>query len=300
MTIKEINEYEHRLFNVYSGILFNYQEFAPSGKEVEITYDFNCPEYKTLIEKYSIDKIAGKGTAFQRAKRLMHWMAPKLTHKSNYDNHVPCNALDLLEYSLNQPDHGINCLNKAKILTECCLAMGIYARRVLILPYSPYDGDSHVVTEIYDDQEGKWIMLDPTVDGYFVGEDRTPLSVLELRDKLAHQHFATCVKAAARHTELLDPYTWPRTWFYAWVQTYFCKNLFYLKADVYNGFGGERNNIWFLPAGYDLRKNEFAHADYCHILYPDEEGFWEKRREELKTKPAPVPSDISLLTAPPQ
>lgn len=42
-----------------------------------------------------------------------------------YDNHIPCDALHLLEFSYEQPDHGINCRNKSKILAECCLALGI-------------------------------------------------------------------------------------------------------------------------------------------------------------------------------
>ena len=191
MTEKEAFETEQRVFDIYSGILINNQEFAGSGETAEITYDFDCPEYKTLIEKYGIDKIAGEGTAFQRGVRLMHWMAPKLTHKSNYDSHIPVNALDLLDYSLGRPERGINCLNKSKILAECCLAVGIYARRVSILPYSPYDGDNHVVTEIFDEDMGKWVMLDPTTDGFFVDEEGGILSVLELREKFARQDFAT-------------------------------------------------------------------------------------------------------------
>ena len=150
MTDQENLQVQQNLFDIYSGILFNNQAFADSGETAEITYDFTCPEYKALIEKYGIDGIAGEGPAFERGVRLMHWMAPRLTHKGDYDNHVPFNSLDLLEYSLDKPEQGINCRNKSIILTECCLALGIYARRVYIMPYSPYDGDNHVVSEIYD------------------------------------------------------------------------------------------------------------------------------------------------------
>ncbi len=53
--------------------------------------------------------------------------------------------MKLLTYSFENDEHGINCLNKAKILAECCLALGIFARRVFIHPFSPFDFDSHVV-----------------------------------------------------------------------------------------------------------------------------------------------------------
>ena len=139
MTKKELkqiqNEVSQQSLGIYAGILFNNQIFS-EGNDDEIVYNFDCPELITLKEKYNLEEIAGKGTDFKKAKRVLHYLAPRLTHSSWYDNHVPCNSLDLLEYSLNNPEQGINCLNKAKILEECCLALGIYARRVRIMPYS--------------------------------------------------------------------------------------------------------------------------------------------------------------------
>ena len=182
MTRKEWNELNEERLRIYSGILFHNQTFAEGNPDAQIRYDFSCPEFVTLRETYDLERIAGKGSDFARAKRLLHHLAPRLHHSSWYDNHVPCNALDLLEYSFGKPDQGINCLNKSKTLAECCLALGIYARRVSIMPFSPYDFDNHVVTEIYDRELKKWIMLDATTDGYFVDENKTPLSLLEMQE----------------------------------------------------------------------------------------------------------------------
>ena len=102
-------------YNTNRGILCNNQRFQ-RGKMQHIRYEFDCPEYKELQEKCGIDKIAGRGTDLQRSVRLMKYLTPRLTHSAWYDNSLPCNALTLLDYSLNQPEHGINCLNKAKIL----------------------------------------------------------------------------------------------------------------------------------------------------------------------------------------
>ena len=190
-------EVSQQSLDIFSGILFNNQLFK-EGNNKKITYNFDCPEFKTLKEKYNLEDIAGKGTDFRKAKRLLHYLAPRLTHSSWYDNHVPCNALDLLEYSLNNKEQGINCLNKSKILQECCLAIGIYARRVCIMPFSPYDFDNHVVTEIFDRKLNKWIMLDPTTDGIFVDENKMPLSLLEIREKFANDKFVTYVKSTDR------------------------------------------------------------------------------------------------------
>lgn len=157
------------LYNVYRGILRNNRSFQP-GKSTAVEYRMDCPEYADLLKKYPFEKIAGKGTDLQRAIRVLKYLSPKLTHSPWYDGHVDCNALALLDYSLDKPEQGINCLNKAKILEEVCLALGIYARRVRFLPYSPFDFDCHVVTEIYDRSQEKWYMLDPTTNGYLVDE----------------------------------------------------------------------------------------------------------------------------------
>lgn len=295
MTEKEAFETEQRVFDIYSGILINNQEFAGSGETAEITYDFDCPEYKPLIEKYGIDKIAGEGTAFQRGVRLMHWMAPKLTHKSNYDSHIPVNALDLLDYSLGRPERGINCLNKSKILAECCLAVGIYARRVSILPYSPYDGDNHVVTEIFDEDMGKWVMLDPTTDGFFVDEEGGILSVLELREKFARQDFATfavCTEDLSDLRKLRDRHMEDNA--------YYCKNLFRLLVDGYNGFGGGKLDLKFIPVGYDLKRNMIANAEYRIRKFPGCEESARKWIAKIEAEPDPVPAEPALLAAPPK
>ena len=182
MTDQEYMDQAKTLFDIYSGILFNFSAFVP-GEPADLTYGLHCPEYKTLLEKYPVAQIAGEGGDFERARRLLHHLASRLRHDSMYDNHIPCDALHLLEFSYEQPDHGINCRNKSKILAECCLALGIYARRVWLMPFSPYDSDCHVITEIYDRQMKKWIMLDPTSGGYFVDEDGIPLSPPEIRDR---------------------------------------------------------------------------------------------------------------------
>lgn len=272
MTEKELQT-ERRVFNIYSGILFNYPDFQP-GLDADITYDFDCPEYQTLREKYGLDKLAGKGGAFERARRLLHHFAPRLTHSPYYDNHVRCDALSLLEYSYERPDQGINCLNKAKILAECCLAEGIYARRTGMMPLSPYDNDNHIVTEIYDPAMSKWIMLDPTTDGYIVDGQGDPLSVLEVREKFARQEFATLVTCAERKNDLKklrDKH--------AALNTYYCKNLFWLSVDPCNGFGPREKALKFLPVGYDMKRSWIRSLEHRLEALPE----WGLSPEETKT-----------------
>lgn len=304
MTKREQLETERRVFDIYSGILVNNLRFRP-GPAVPPVYDFDCPEYGTLREKYSLDKLAGKGSAFQRAKRMLHHFAPRLTHLSYYDNHVPCDALSLLEYSYERPDQGINCLNKAKILAECCLAVGICARRVGIMPYSPYDGDNHVVTEIYDPKLGKWVMLDPTTDGWFVDESGGPLSILEIRERFAHRRFTTFAASTDQKGDLRR--LWDR---HMDLNTYFCKNLFWLSVDQYNGFGDKKARFLFIPDGYDLERNQAASLEYRlgilreQALSPEDERSLEQQFQdalkELQAEPKKPCHDAAVLAAPPE
>ena len=264
MTRKETQQIARQVLDVYNGILFHNREFE-GGNGEEFVYEFDCPEFEELRDKYDLVKIAGKGSDFARAKRLLHYLAPRLTHATWYDNHIECNALRLLEYSLNNPEQGINCLNKSKILAECCLAVGIFARRVSIMPFSPYDFDNHVVAEIYDRSLEKWIMLDPTTDGYFIDEAKNPLSLLEMREKFANAEFITYVSA----TDSLKDIKKLRDK-YRITNTYICKNLFYFKAEQYSTFGEKKRYVYFVPRNYSIKATEQANLNYRIANLPAE------------------------------
>lgn len=186
-------ESPYQIYVMESGILKNNLEFK-EGQYTDFTYDFDNEEYPELLSKYNIDIIAGKGSEFQKALNLMNEFAPRLYHKSNYDNSVEMNAISLLEYSLGNRKQGINCRSKAQILNEMCLALKIYSRKVWIMPYSSYDNDCHVINEIWDSELNKWIMLDITNNEYWVDENGNPLSILEIRKKGALREFCTPVK----------------------------------------------------------------------------------------------------------
>lgn len=293
MTKKEMQGIAQQMLDVYRGILFQHQAFE-NGNTEDIIYEFDCPEFEELRNQYGLLRIAGKGSDFTRAKRLLHDLAPRLAHSSWYDNHIECNALRLLEYSLDHPEQGINCLNKSKILAECCLASGIYARRVRIMPLSPYDFDNHVVTEIYDRALEKWIMLDPTTDGYFIDEAKTPLSLLEMRSKFANAEFITFVHSTdslkdiqrlrARHLD---------------TNMYICKNLFYFEVEQYSTFGEKDRHLLFVPLHHEIKKTKQANLKYrLDNLSAEHEAFrksLEERMQKLMQSQEPQKTDIQVM-----
>lgn len=293
MAKKEMQEFAQSMLDVYRGILFHNQEFE-GGNGEKISYDFACPEFEELRNKYDLAEIAGEGSDFAKAKRLLHYLAPKLTHSPWYDNHIACNALRLLEYSFDDPEHGINCLNKSKILVECCLALGIYARRVRIMPYSPYDFDNHVVAEVYDKTLGKWIMLDPTTDGYFIDETKTPLSLLEMRSKFANGEFITFV----RSTDVLREISKLRRK-YLHTNMYICKNLFYFQVEQFSCFGERGGYLYVVPLHYAVKQTKQANLQYRLDNLPAAYDDVRKRLEEsvlcLEQEKEPQRTEIDVM-----
>ena len=60
MANKEAKEIYKTLNNIYCGILANYPDFQ-HGDIKDVTYDFSCPQYQELMNRYRIDEIAGIG-----------------------------------------------------------------------------------------------------------------------------------------------------------------------------------------------------------------------------------------------
>ncbi len=179
-----------QIYIMESGILRKNLEFRDET-DYELKYNFSHENYEKLKSEYNIDATAKEGTEFERALRLMDEYAPRLTHKGDYKNSIPQSATELLEYSLDNKKQGINCRAKAQILNEMCLSLGIYSRKVWIMPYSEYDHDCHVVNEVWDSSLNKWVMLDITYNTYWIDENNTPLSIFEIRNKAALREFCT-------------------------------------------------------------------------------------------------------------
>ena len=177
---------------VYSGILKNHEQFR-TGENFSIIYDFESEDYPVLLEEYNLAEIAGNGSEYEKAIRLMNEYAPRLNHYSNFDNSVELKALSLLEFSLDKPENGINCRCKAQVLNEMLLALDIYSRKMWIMSDSIYDEECHVVNEVWDSKLNKWVLVDISNNIYWVNKEGTPLSVLEVRQLLANGEFCTPV-----------------------------------------------------------------------------------------------------------
>ncbi|MDR2177241.1 MAG: transglutaminase domain-containing protein [Treponema sp.] len=267
-------------YNILRGILKMNGNFRGTTENADIKFqtDFGNENFSILRNKYGLDAIAGTGDALSKSLNILFWLCEHTDHFGNYDNHVPMNALDLLEYSYNKgTEQGLNCLNLCYVLTECLLSIGIPARTVGIMPFSPYDADNHVVTHVYIAGIDKWIMLDPTWCAYFKDADGNILDLLELRGLLADggEVFLND-KFSYNGTNLIT--NDERIRYYKWYMT---KNLFYFDTNEVSGFGRENRgrSLTICPAGFNLFEAWMDHLEYRIEFAQTYEGIDEAFRE---------------------
>lgn len=244
------------MFDVYSGILRMSEAFRDDGKDIDIKYLLEA-DYKNLCEAYQIENIAGTGTDFEKAVNLLNWISSNIYHYGSYDNHIPNTAMELFDYALGKGERsGINCRSLSLALTECLLAIGIKARAIYIMPFSPYDFDNHVVCEAWIGEANKWIMLDPTYNLYASFKGNT-LNIYELREFLANQKDVVFNAEANHNGTSINKDE---------ITTYYAKDLFRFMISDIQGTNSDnidgRRLINITPCGFDVKKCTLANIDF--------------------------------------
>lgn len=246
----------------YNTLLKKYNNFREtSDNSIKLQFDFSNENFSALKSKYELNKAAGNVNDLSRALNILYWLCEHTYHKADYDNHVPMNSLDLLEYSFNKGDDGgLNCLNLSFILTECLLSIGLPAHTVRILPFSYKDTDSHVVTHVYIKSIGKWIMLDPTWCSYFSDADGNILDLFEVRsifadskDVYLNDGFSYNGKNYINNMEQVQ-----------WYKQYMAKNLFYFNIREISTFGQDNAgmNLYIAPESFDPFEAAIKNFEY--------------------------------------
>jgi hypothetical protein len=266
------------MFGVYTGMLRMMDCFRNDQIDVSIKYLIGegCGE---LCEKYGLFEVAGSKDDFDKAINLLEWISSNIFHYGNYRNHVENTAMKLFEYSFGKGvENGINCRSLSLALAECLLAVGINARTIYIMPFSPYDFDNHVVCEAWIERLGKWVMLDPSYNLY-VFHEGIYLSVLEFRELLANQ---TAVMINERANYNNDPINKEE------LVSYYAKDLFRFMVSDTQGSNSEdidgRKMINITPIGYDVKNFTLANIDYRIMKSGENENLlkWRKEAEEEK------------------
>lgn len=242
----------NNVYCTYTGALRVFNDFSCQTNEYAFSYDYDASGYEVLRTKYGIDKVAGNGSELEKALNLMQWCSENVLHNGGTKDveFIPKTSVDILDYAFQKGrEYGVYCRLQAIVFTECCLSLGIKSRILHCLPFSPNDFDSHVVSMVYISDMAKWIMLDASNNRYFVNSDKTILSPMEIRSKLAHDDNIKCNVPD-------DNY-----------KMYMAKNMFYFKSPQNNTFGSdllpEQKTIYCIPSGFDVLDREIAYCQYA-------------------------------------
>ncbi|MDR1231801.1 MAG: transglutaminase domain-containing protein [Spirochaetaceae bacterium] len=267
-------------YNILRGILRMNHNFrgTTENKNIKLQFDYSNENLSVLRTKYGLDAIAGTGGDLSKSLNILFWLCEHVCHNGDYDNHIPMNSLDLLEYAYDKnTEQALNCLNLSFILAECLLSIGVPARSVGIFPFSPYDADNHVVTHVYIADIDKWIMLDPTWCAYFKDADGNILDAVELRDFLAEGREVFLNKEYAYNGDKLIANS-ASVWDY---KRYLAKDLFYFIIFENSSFGRENYGraLSVCPAGFSLFESEMYRMEYNIEFIKTYKGASEEMRQ---------------------
>ena len=151
----------------------------------------DLPAAARLRKRFRLQEIAGDGTDFQRARRLMNWVRGRWNH--GYDHACVDDQGDALKLiAAGAKGKRFSCGNYAATFVQCCLCVGLPARRLSIrrketdFPHGCQGNHGHVVSEAYCRDLGKWVLLDADLNAFYK-VDGTPASALELH-RSWHRH----------------------------------------------------------------------------------------------------------------
>ena len=148
-------------------------------------YKFDCfseESLKTLRKQEKLDEVVAAGkTEFDKQVLLLDWVHKRIKHFGSPPKNAPRDALGILKgVDANQT---FNCGYYAEVLRAALLSMGYVARDIgLKGAKGDGNGSEHGVVEVWSNQYRKWIVLDPTLNLYFL-KGQTPLNAFELRQE---------------------------------------------------------------------------------------------------------------------
>ena len=148
-------------------------------------FKFDCfgeKSLQTLRKQEKLDEVAAPGkTEFEKQVLLMDWAHKRIKHFGPPPENAPEDALGILKgVDANQT---FNCGYIAEVLREALMSMGYVSRQIgLKGAHGDGNGDEHSVVEVWSNQYRKWVVMDPTLNMYFL-KGKTPLDAFELRQE---------------------------------------------------------------------------------------------------------------------
>lgn len=131
--------------------------------------------------------VAGNSDTFSKALNIMNY----ITEMTDYDGNspLPPSTSDIIiHYSFGKKkEHPINCANKAILLSDALISLGIIAtpvwltnRNINIRSKKYLVCYNHVIVHVFLAESQKWVALDPSFNTYFVDINKVALNIIEI------------------------------------------------------------------------------------------------------------------------
>lgn len=145
----------------------------------------NDKDLVRVREYFKLDSIMGNGDEISRIKNIMSWVHNNVRHDGaspwpdcNY------NSIDMYNLCKNQK-RGLNARFLNMMLNEMYLACGFKSRFIVCMPKNfATDKDCEIVTIVWSETLGKWIMMDPSYEAYVTDGNGLLLHPGEIRQRI--------------------------------------------------------------------------------------------------------------------
>ena len=157
---------------------------------------------------FGIDEIMGNGSELENLSRLKKWaniyfhFNGKRLPGRIYDG-VSC--VDLVNKAKND-GYALNCRYISLAFTQILLSAGFCARWVICNSMDLRDEECHCVTEVYVNQLGKWIVVDPSFGLFYFNKNGELLSLIEMRKMIAEGEKIRFYSNSVENTKTLQLY----------------------------------------------------------------------------------------------
>lgn len=154
---------------------------------------FETPAHPRLVNlrvEENLEKVAGPGSDWEKAKKLMTWTAQQWKWHESRTAYTPWDGGTILDWMRRDRGHTYQtpvgfCVHFAVLYCQALCSMNILARPIILgKPVGVIFGGGHFCAEVWSPSHKKWIMMDPTHDIY-LAHAGIPLSVLEIGDIVA-------------------------------------------------------------------------------------------------------------------
>lgn len=158
------------------------------------------PKLKELRERYRLDEVVASGKdEFERQVILMDWVHRRFK-KFGHPSAPARGALEVLKGI--DDGHTFFCKQYGEVMVSAAASLGWVNRPLALRRHRGVNkvggSTEHTTTEIWSNQYGKWIMLDPTSNLY-LEKDGVPLNAWEIRQEWFYRDGRDLVFVVGQH-----------------------------------------------------------------------------------------------------